>query len=168
MQITLLPAAASEQPALANLLQLYYYDLSEVTGADVDESGRFGSVQLDMYWTEAGYHAFLFRVERQLAGFALVNGQSRLHTSFQGRSIAHLFVLRRYRRQGVGRTIAMQLFDRFPGAWEVSSSADNVPGHVFWRSVVDHYTDGHYAEAWLQTPLWRGPVESFVAPPSHT
>ena len=85
----------------------------------------------------------------------------------RSRSIADFFVLRRYRRQGVGRTAAMLLFDRFPGAWEVSSGADNVPGHVFWRGVVDHYTGGHYAETWIQTPNWRGPVESFVVPSSH-
>src|SRR5262245_24382591 len=167
MQITLLPAAASEKTALANLMQLYLYDLSEVNGADPDQNGRFDAAHLDAYWIEADCHPFLIRVDAQLAGFALVHRQSRLHTSFDGHSIADFLVMRRYRRQGVGRTVAMLLFDRFPGAWEVSSSADNVPGHVFWRGVVDHYTGGHYAESWLQTPLWRGPVESFVVPPSH-
>ena len=167
MQITLLPAAASEQSVLANLEQLYYYDLSEVDGADLDENGRFGSPSLDAYWTDSGCHPFLIRVDRQLAGFALVHRQSRLHNPFDGHSIADFFVVRRYRRQGVGRTAAIMLFDRFPGHWEVSSSADNVPGHVFWRGVVDHYTDGHYAETWLQTPLWRGPVQSFVVPTSR-
>jgi predicted acetyltransferase len=167
MQITLLPAAASEQPALANLMQLYHYDLSEVSGADVDKNGRFDSPRLDAYWAEADCHPFLIHVEQQLAGFALVHRQSRLYNPFDGHSIADFFVMRRYRRQGVGRTAAMLLFERFPGTWEVSSSADNVPGHVFWRSVVDHYTDGHYAETWLQSPLWRGPIESFVVPPSR-
>ena len=167
MQITLLPAAASEKAALANLVQLYHYDLSEVNGADVDEHGRFDSPRLDAYWIEADCHPFLIRVDQQLAGFALVHRRSRLHNPFYGHSVDELFIMRRYRRQGVGRTAAIMLFDRFPGPWEVSSSADNVPGHVFWRGVVDHYTGGHYAETWLQTPLWRGPVESFVAPPSH-
>jgi len=167
MQITLLPAAASGQPALANLMQLYHYDLSEVNGADVDEYGRFGSARLDAYWIEADCHPFLIRSDGQLAGFALVHRQSRLHNSFDGYSIADFFVMRRYRRQGVGRTAAILLFDRFPGPWEVSSSADNVPGHVFLRGVVDHYTGGHYSETWLQTPLWRGPIESFVVPPSR-
>ena len=166
MQITLLPAAASDKPALANLMQLYYYDLSEVNGADVDEHGRFDSTCLDVYWTQADYHPFLIQVDQRLCGFALVNRQSRLHHPFHGHSIADFLILRRYRRQGVGRTAAMLLFDRFPGAWEVSSGADNVPGHVFWRGVVDHYTGGHYAETWIQTANWRGPVESFVVPPS--
>jgi predicted acetyltransferase len=167
MQITLLPAAASEKSALANLVQLYHYDLSEVNGADVDEYGRFDSPRLDAYWTEADCHPFLIRVDQQLAGFALVHRQSRLHSPFDGHSIADFFIMRRYRRQGVGRTAAILLFDRFPGPWEVSSSADNVPGHVFLRGVVDHYTGGHYSETWLQTPLWRGPIESFVVPPSR-
>jgi predicted acetyltransferase len=167
MQITLLPAAASEKLALANLAELYHYDLSEVNGADVNENGRFDATSLDAYWTDANCRPFLIRVDQRLAGFALVHRQSRLYQAFNGYSIADFFVMRRYRRQGVGRTAAIQLFDSLPGTWEVSSSADNVPGHVFWRSVVDHYTDGHYAETWLQTPHWRGPIESFTAPPSR-
>jgi predicted acetyltransferase len=148
-------------------MQLYYYDLSEVSGADVDEHGRFDTVCLDTYWTHTDYHPFLIQVDRRLCGFALVNRQSRLHNPFHGHSITDFFVARRYRRQGVGRTAAMLLFERFPGAWEVSSGADNVPGHVFWRGVVDQYTRGHYAETWIQTANWRGPVESFVVPPSR-
>jgi predicted acetyltransferase len=165
MQMTLLPAAASHKPALAKLIQFYHYDLSEVNGAEVDEHGRFDAARLDAYWTEAECHPFLIRVDQRLAGFALVHRQSRLHNSFSGHSMADFFVMRRHRRQGVGRTAATLLFDRFPGAWEVSATAKNVPGHVFWRSVVDHYTGGHYDETWLQTAAWRGTVESFVAPP---
>jgi predicted acetyltransferase len=165
MQIMLHPAGASDQPALANLMQLYHYDLSEVDGADVDEHGRFDSTRLDAYWIEADCHPFLIRIDTRLVGFALAHRRSRLHNPFDGHVSTDFFVMRRYRRQGVGRAAAGLLFDRFPGAWEVSSCADNVPGHVFWRSVVDHYTGGHYAETWLQTATWRGPVESFVAPP---
>jgi predicted acetyltransferase len=163
MQITLFPITAREKLALANLVQLYHYDLSEFNGADVDEQGCFNNEQLDLVWGAAGHYPFLMRVDMHLAGIALVSQQSRIHGIFDGHTIADFFVLRRYRRQGVGRTAAMQLFDHFPGRWEVSSSAQNVPGHIFWRGVVDRYTGGHYEETWLQTASWRGPVQSFVA-----
>jgi predicted acetyltransferase len=163
MQTTLLPVTAREKPALANLIQLYYYDLSEFDGADVDEQGCFDHAQLDTDWNAAGNHPFLIRADGRLAGFALVSQQSRLHGAFDGHTVTDFFILRRYRRQGIGRTAATYLFDHFPGRWEVSSSAPNVPGHVFWRGVVDRYTGGHYDEIWLQTASWRGPVQSFVA-----
>ena len=164
MQIALLPTTIAEKPALANLMQLYYYDLSEFTGADVDERGCFDDSHIESYWRDSDCHAFLIRADGRLAGFALIDRQSHLHDPFDGYTIAHFFVLRRYRRAGVGRTAATQLFDRFPGLWEVASPAPNVLGQVFWRAVIDRYTHGCYGEIWLQIGGWRGPVHSFVAP----
>ena len=167
MQIALLPAAAREKPVLTNLMQLYLYDFSEVNGADVDEVGCFSYPYLDLYWTTPGYDPFLIRVDDRLAGFALINLHSRLHDVFDGHAIAEFFVMRKYRRLGIGRAAAMQLFDRFPGRWEVASFATNVPAQAFWRSTVDTYTDGRYHEVWLQNAKWRGPVQTFVAPPQQ-
>ena len=165
MQIALLPAAASDRAALANLIQLYLYDFSEITGADVDERGCFAYPLLDSYWTEAERYPFLIRVDGNLAGFALVNRYSRLLNPFDGHAVAEFFVMRKYRRVGIGRAAAIQLFDRFPGRWEVASIATNVPAQAFWRSTIDMYTGGRYHEVWLQDASWRGPVQSFVAPP---
>jgi predicted acetyltransferase len=33
--------------------------------------------------------------------------------------MSEFFVLRKYRRQGIGRTAAVELFERFPGPWRV-------------------------------------------------
>jgi predicted acetyltransferase len=164
MQIALIPAFAPDKPLFATLMQLYLYDLSEFSGADLDEQGCFSDPWLDSDWSKADCHPFLIHVEGRLAGFALVNRYSRLHNPFDGHAVAEFFVMRRYRRRGVGRTAAMQLFDRFPGRWEVASFALNVPGHVFWRGVIDRYTGGRYSETWFQMDGWRGPVQSFVAP----
>jgi predicted acetyltransferase len=165
LQIALLPAAVSDRAVLENLIQLYLYDLSEITGADVDEHGCFVYPLLDSYWTEAGRHAFLIRIDANPAGFALVNRYSRLLNPFDGHAVAEFFIIRKYRRMGIGRSAAIQLFDRFPGRWEVASIATNVPAHAFWRSTIDMYTGGRYHEVWLQDANWRGPVQSFVAPP---
>jgi predicted acetyltransferase len=162
MQISLLPTAASDKPALANLMQLYHYDLSEFNDADVDEQGCFHNSRLDGNWTAADHHPFLIRVDGRLAGFALVDHYSRLHNPFDGHAVADFFVMRRYRRQGIGRAAAARLFDHFPGHWEVSAYAENVPGNIFWRGVIDRYTGGRYTEIWHQTANWRGPVQSFV------
>ena len=165
MQIALLPAAASDRAALANLIQLYLYDFSEITGADVDERGCFTYPLLDSYWAEAERYPFLIRIESNLAGFALVNRYSRLLNPFDGHAVAEFFVMRKYRRVGIGRAAAVQLFDRFPGRWEIASIATNVPAQAFWRSTIDMYTGGRYHEVWLQDAGWRGPVQSFFAPP---
>ncbi|WP_238996488.1 hypothetical protein [Paenibacillus pinistramenti] len=60
--------------------------------------------------------------------------------------MAEFFVLKRFRRTGVGRTAAYALFDRFPGRWYISQLKTNTPAQAFWRAVVDEYTAGRYQE----------------------
>jgi predicted acetyltransferase len=164
MQTTLLPAAATHQPALANLIQLYQYDRSECDGADVDEQGRFNTLQIDPCWTGADCLRFLIQANSQLAGFVFAKHSQLPYSHAEGHMVADFFILRRFRRQGVGRAAATALFDRLPGPWEIASCAQNVPAHVFWRSVIDRYTAGRYIETWLHTADWRGTVHSFASP----
>jgi predicted acetyltransferase len=145
-------------------MQLYLYDFSAVDDADVDDAGCFRYPYLDSYWNMPERYPFLIRAAGRLVGFTLVNRYSRLHDPFDGHAVAEFFILRKYRRRGVGRSAAMQLFARFPGKWEVASSATNVPAQAFWRSTIDVYTDGRYHEIWLQDARWRGPVQSFTTP----
>ncbi|HWQ12441.1 MAG TPA: GNAT family N-acetyltransferase [Roseiflexaceae bacterium] len=165
MQIELLPAAAGDRTTLANLLQLYLYDLLDFGGQLPDERGAFSYPDLDRYWSDPDCHPFLIRADGVLAGFALVHRASRIHNPFDGHAIADFFVLRGCRRQGVGGAAAMQLFDRFPGRWEICTAAANVPATAFWRSVSQRYTCGTYEEVFVTRDGWRGVIESFVAPP---
>ena len=61
-----------ERGALANLMQLYVYDWSELMPLDVGPTGRFAEHPLDGYWQDDWRHPFLLRVDGKLAGFALV------------------------------------------------------------------------------------------------
>lgn len=163
-QISLAPAAPAKKAVIASLMQLYLYDCSEASGADLDDHGRYPSPNLDIYWAEPGHAPFLICANERIAGFALVNGSSRIRTPFLGRAVADFFILRKYRRQGIGARAAAQLFDHFPGHWEVATFALLIPAHTFWRGVIDRYTHGQYDEVWVRTSAWRGPVQSFVTP----
>jgi predicted acetyltransferase len=167
MQMTLL-SVASDQPALAKLIQFYQYDLSELDSTDVDEQGHFSNLRIDARLQEPDCQRFLIQADSHLAGFVLANQRSLLRDSFAGHAMVDFFVMRRFRRQGLGRAAATALFDRFPGPWEIASCAHHVPAHVFWRSVIDRYTAGRYAETWLRTPIWHGPLHSFTTPTPST
>ena len=52
--------------------------------------------------------------------------------------------MKKYRRKGVGKAAAMKIFDRFPGSWEVSQWANNIPAQSFWKQVISEYTKGKY------------------------
>ncbi len=144
MQTELVPASVEDKLIIANLLQLYLYDFSEFAGWAINEHGLYGYRYLDHYWTEPGRYPFLVRVDGELAGFALVRTLAR--GGRQENHIAEFFVMRKFRRTGVGEAAARQLFDRFPGSWSVSQLDQNVAAQRFWRRVIGCYTRGSYTE----------------------
>jgi len=75
--------------------------------------------------------------------------------------IDEFFVLRKYRRRGVGAHVARTVFDRFPGHWEVSELRENTAAQAFWRRVIGRYTGGNFREVELDSPRWRGPAPAF-------
>lgn len=141
MNVALEPVAYTHKPVLRRMLELYFYDFTEFTGDNLDEHGEFGYRYLDHYWApDPGEQRFPFfiRVEGKLAGFALVRRRG-------GRcSMAEFFVMRRYRRSGIGAQAARDLFARFPGQWKVAQIASNVPAQTFWRAVIGDVTGGEY------------------------
>jgi predicted acetyltransferase len=144
--ITLERASARAVPTLRRLMQLYLYDLGTMDGWDIGRDGRFGNARgIERFWTERGRRAFFIRVGPVLAGFALVRNRA----TFAGagiHEISEFFVLRKYRRRGVGRQAATRLFDMFAGPWEVAELASNVAGQAFWRDVIAGYTGGEFED----------------------
>jgi len=144
MNVDLEPVAYADKPVLRRMLQLYLYDFTEFSGDDVDQHGEFAYRYLDHYWAPASDDGdrfpFFIRVDGRLAGFALVRLVDGHH------EMAEFFVMRRYRRAGVGARAAKDLFSRFPGPWEVQQTAANVPAQSFWQRVIGDFTGGHYAE----------------------
>jgi predicted acetyltransferase len=127
--VELRAATIDEKPVLRHLLELYGHDFSELTGADVGADGRFGYRYLDAYWTDPARHPFLVRVDGRLAGFALVRSGS-------PHDMAEFFVMRKYRRGGVGAEAARAVFAAFPGEWQVRELHANVGAVAFWRDAI--------------------------------
>ncbi|GCE45857.1 putative acetyltransferase [Thermosporothrix hazakensis] len=155
MQVELQRASADQKIVLRHLMELCQYDYSEFDGEDVNEHGLFDYTYLDHYWIEPGRYPFLIRVNGRLAGFVLVRRLDGQPTH----SIAEFFVLRKYRKQGIGRMVACRIFDEFPGRWKVKQEAGNLPAQAFWRKVIAEYTDGRYHET--QENAWGDVVQEF-------
>jgi predicted acetyltransferase len=132
------PAGQAEHQVLSNLLELYIHDLSAAfphvqLGAD----GRFGYPGLATYWAEPERRfAFLIRESGQLAGFILATRGSPVVTDPDVYDVAEFFVLRRYRRAGVGRRAASLLWRERPGHWVVRVAEANRNALEFWARVV--------------------------------
>lgn len=143
MNIEIEPIRVEQKSVLVRMMELFQYDFSEFSGADLNEYGYFGYAHIDDYWNEEGRAPFFIRVDGRLAGLALVRSCGEYNDLPDPHNVAEFFVMKKYRRKGVGRAAARMIFDRFPGGWEVAWWTGNLPAQHFWRQVIHEYTDGN-------------------------
>ncbi len=156
LEIELIEIEESEKSVLRQLIELYSYDFSEYDNADVNEHGFYGYTYLDYYWTEDTRHPFFIRVNGKLAGFVLISDYAYVIDSSDARSVTELFVLKKYRRKGIGKSIAVKVFDKFPGKWEVIQHGNNEPSKTFWEEVIHEYTRGNFRKEKAKIEHWEG------------
>jgi predicted acetyltransferase len=140
--IQIRPAPAGEKTLLANLLELYMHDFCDFVDLEIGPDGRFGWDDLDIYWTEPARHPLLVYVDARLAGFALIDGLPRGSPEVQVWDVAEFFILRGFRRTGIGTQVAHQVWRRFPGRWEVRVLVSNQPAYRFWHRAIERFA-GH-------------------------
>lgn len=143
MSVELKQVNSDEKEILRNLLEKYDYEFSQWDNRDVNRLGLFGYDYLDCYWTEKNRWAFFILVDGNLAGFAMVNDypEAKEKTDY---SMAEFFIMYKYRRCGVGNSVAKQLFNRFHGKWQLKRHPKNIPSVCFWDKVVSDYTKENY------------------------
>jgi predicted acetyltransferase len=54
--------------------------------------------------------------------------------------VAEFFVLRGYRRRGIGTHVAHEVWKQFPGPWEVRVMDSNVGARDFWTHAISTMT----------------------------
>ncbi len=142
--VSLIELGRDFDPVLENLFQFYLHDLSEWIPFDTANDGRF---PFDIEEIRAPNSEFyLARADGAIAGFAVTGTATTLPTQVAANSIRDLFVLRRFRRNGVARQLATQLWNARPGEWRVRAPQSNVPSVLFWRVVISRYARGAYKE----------------------
>ena len=136
-----------DKEVLRRLIEFYDYDFSEILGWDVNEHGTFGYRYFDQYWTDPDRYPLFIRVDGRLAGFALV-------CAGEPNDMAEFFVMRKYRRAGIGTEAARAIFEQFPGLWQVRQEEANVGAISFWRRAIPVPFD--------ETHWDNGPIQRFA------
>ena len=98
------------------MLELYQHELSDIWDQDLDVHGDYGYA-LDRFFDNPACHAFLAFVDGRHAGFALVDPAVKV--GVEGHWMDQFFVLKKYRRHGVGQLLAMSVCVALPGRGEV-------------------------------------------------
>jgi predicted acetyltransferase len=170
MQIEVLPATTEQEPVLANLIELYAHDFSEFSDLKIGVDGRFGYEPLPLYWRESNRFPFLVRANGDLAGFVLVQQGSQVSGAAEIWDVAEFFVLRGYRRHGVGVRVAHDVWRMFTGRWEVRVTENNLVARTFWQRAVSKFTGMPAESALTEVAGKRWHVFSFSsnAPPNNS
>ncbi|WP_055668593.1 GNAT family N-acetyltransferase [Desnuesiella massiliensis] len=143
MNIELKRVNVENKEILKNLLEKYDYEFSQWDNKDVNKLGLYGYNYLDYYWTEEKRWAFFIVVDGNLAGFAMINDYPEANEKTDY-SLAEFFVMYKYRHLGVGKSVAMKVFDMFHGKWQLKRHPKNITSVEFWNKVISEYTGGHY------------------------
>ncbi|MEM8673915.1 MAG: GNAT family N-acetyltransferase [Cyanobacteria bacterium P01_G01_bin.67] len=159
MNIEITSASVTDKPVIKQMMELYLYDLSEFTKADINQHGYFDYSHLDYYWVESNRYPFLVRVNDKLAGFVLVHQNTYLQDNRY--HLAEFFILRKYRQQGIGRQVAFYIFDLLRGGWEIYQAHTNLVAKKLWQNVIGEYTAGTYTETVMENDGWNGIIRCF-------
>ena len=151
-------ARSGERPIVRNLMELYQHDFSEIDGTDLDEHGRYGYHDLDCFWINPGWSAYVILVDGKWAGFALTSDEVVINANT--RAIVEFFVVRKYRGQGVGRRAARAIMTTEPARWEIRVLKENQAALRFWTACVEDVAPARYSTTALDDETWHGPVLS--------
>jgi|SRR5262249_13620152 len=140
--VEVIPAAPEQEPIVANLLELYAHDFSDLIDLKLGPDGRFGYEALPLYWTESNHYPFLVRVDGHWAGFVLARKGSAISGDDNVWDMTEFFIVRGYRRLGIGTTVAHDIWRRFPGEWEVRVIDRNQKARDFWHAAISEFVGG--------------------------
>ena len=151
-------ATPQDRLPLYRMLELYQYELSDIWDQDLDAHGEYG-YGLDRFWNDVHSKAYIIKVAGNYAGFALVDDRVKIPG---GRFwMDQFFVMKKYRRAGIGRLAALAMFREHLGAWQIGQMPDNLAAQRFWRGVIAEYTAGDFSETQITSGWWLGVVQSF-------
>ncbi len=135
MSIRLIPTNAEQLPLIRNLYQFYAYESSDWEQEDVEVDGRFyvHEPHLQRYWQDEGWSAQLILIDDFIAGFLLLEACE--DPGIADMEFADLFLLRKYRRLGIGRALLQQTVSD-GRRWLVCCYQQDELGSTFCRQVL--------------------------------
>jgi predicted acetyltransferase len=147
--VAIRPATLADRPVIEQLLELYLYDMAEIYRFPIGADGRYAYDRLDAFWQ----HPYLLTSGQDLAGLALVIDSCPISGRAPCWFMAEFFVMRPYRRSGLGLAAARDLVAAHPGPWHIGVIEQNQPALAFWtRALADRAATStlvqHEDDAW--------------------
>jgi predicted acetyltransferase len=136
-EITLIDATIEQKEVFRNMMNLQFHDLSEFRDCfDILDDGRFE-------WTFEGcfsennkyHHPILIKWCDKIVGVIIFSDYNKKSPKFDY-MLVEMFVLRMYRRKGIGKKAIRMIFDNFKGLYNLDVSKNNIKAINFWESLI--------------------------------
>jgi len=159
---------AQHEGTLANLLELYCYDMSAYFPIALGSDGRFGYPALSLYFSDpSSRFAYLIYDDDKLTGFAMAMRGSPASADPHVLDVAEFFVVRGARQRGIGERAAAQLWNQLEGRWTVRVASSNLPALAFWTRAISRYIQRTVAARTLTLRGIDRYVFEFESPRAH-
>lgn len=136
MQLELTQATLEKKTILANLLELYAYDFTEFCDFDIGDNGFYGYEYLPLYWIESNRYPYLIYINKKIAGFVLIQKVYPISDEPTKWDISEFFVMKKYKRKGIGTAAAFKVWETFKGLWQVRVLVNNQIACSFWLETI--------------------------------
>lgn len=136
MEITIQKAEIADSAALSMLWQFYQYHQSSFDLEDVGSDGHFDIDEEYLCSVVRGEEecvAYLIFVADQVAGFATVEPTEILGKEMP--ELADIFVLPKYRKQGIAKFVVQHLMQADASQWHVSVYLNDSLALKFWSNL---------------------------------
>ncbi len=142
MNYTLEKVSLNKKKILYNLLQFALYDGSKYVKNELNKDAKFEYKWFDNYFTDTSRDAYFIKSGKTYLGFVMINENLKFNNS--GKSIAEFLIMPQYRRNHIGKKVAIEIFEKYKGYWEVKPIKNSNEAYLFWKKTIEDYTNGNY------------------------
>jgi len=140
MTIELIKTDKTQQQIIRQLCELYTYEMTDLADFDINDDGYFGYEGLSSFWKDENKYAYLIYVNKKLAGFVLIQKGSPIDKAdTEVWDVVEFFIMRKYRRKGIGEYVAQNLWASIRGPWQIRVWDNNKTAHIFWEKTIAGY-----------------------------
>ena len=136
MNVTLSLITENKKSVLRNLVKMYCYEWSQYNKIDIDRYGDYAfEHDLDRFFVKEKHYAYLVMINDNIVGFILIDTDIEYYKE-SDYAISEFFILYKYRREGIGKRAALEVFKQHKGKWEIKMHPQNRGSIEFWKKVV--------------------------------
>ncbi|SMF78942.1 Predicted acetyltransferase [Paenibacillus uliginis N3/975] len=150
MQIT--KVEQSGKDILKQLMTLFLHDLSEFNSdLEINQSnGLFEFDVLEWFFEKEGLTPYFIKAEDKVIGFILLQSGPFSNQEYADYVLNSFFILKKYRRKGLGREACKEFFNQYPGRYAISQILTNTPAIHFWKSIYKSFNIEFYEKEELE------------------